>query len=65
MKIIFAILALLLLSATVFAFPEKHHQEQWCTEQGGQAEVMLADQIRADCITSTGETKRTKGPDLI
>lgn len=47
------LIALLLLPATALAFPEKHYQEQWCAEQGGQAEVVLSDMTRADCITST------------
>lgn len=33
--------------------PEKYYQESWCAEQGGQAEVALSDNTRADCITST------------
>lgn len=48
-----AALTLLLLPATALAFPEKHYQEQWCAEQGGQAEVVLSDNTRTDCITST------------
>jgi hypothetical protein len=44
---------LLLLPSLAFSFPEKHYQEQWCANQGGQAEVVLADQTRADCITAT------------
>lgn len=53
MKKIIISTILLLLPANAFAFPEKHYQEQWCQEQGGQAEVVLPDQTRADCITST------------
>lgn len=53
MKIIFIFLALLLLPITALALPEKHYQEQWCAEQGGQAEVVLADKTRADCITAS------------
>jgi len=48
-----AITIFLFLSTTAHAFPEKHYQDQWCAEHGGQAEVVLADQTRADCITST------------
>lgn len=44
---------LLLLPAPALAFPEKHYQEKWCAEQGGQSEVVLADKTRADCITAT------------
>ncbi|MBU2537661.1 MAG: hypothetical protein KKH22_04425 [Proteobacteria bacterium] len=32
---------------------EKYYQEKWCSEQGGQSEVVLADNTRADCITTT------------
>lgn len=47
------ILALLLLPVSAHAFPEKHYQEAWCWEHGGQAEVRLPDGTRADCITDT------------
>ena len=33
--------------------PEKYYQEKWCAEHNGQAEVVLADKTRADCITDT------------
>ncbi len=33
--------------------PEKWYQEQWCTEQGGQVEVVLSDKTRCDCATET------------
>lgn len=32
---------------------EKWYQAQWCTEHRGQAEVVLADGTRADCLTAT------------
>lgn len=34
-------------------YPEKYYQNKWCSEHHGQAEVVLADQTRADCITAT------------
>lgn len=34
-------------------YPEKYYQAAWCAEQGGQAEVVLADKTRADCLTAT------------
>jgi len=33
--------------------PEKYYQNKWCTENNGQAEVVLPDKTRADCITAT------------
>lgn len=54
--ILTTVVADLLLFSLAFAGntrPEKHYQTQWCAEHGGQAEVVLADQTRADCITAT------------
>lgn len=48
-----AVALFLLLPTLAHAFPEKHYQEAWCREHGGQAEVVLADGTRADCITAT------------
>lgn len=57
-KLIFA-----LLLVVVFLLPsladakrlhfEKWYQQQWCQEQGGKVEVVLADRTRCDCLTST------------
>lgn len=33
--------------------PERYYQEQWCTAQGGQIEVVLPDGTRCDCLTKT------------
>ena len=33
--------------------PEIWYQERWCREQGGQAEVVLPDGTRCDCVTDT------------
>jgi hypothetical protein len=33
--------------------PEKYYQAKWCYEQGGQAEVVLRDRTRCDCLTAT------------
>ena len=30
---------------------EKWYQQQWCQEQGGRVEVVLADRTRCDCLT--------------
>ena len=32
---------------------EKYYQEKWCSEHNGQAEVVLPDKTRADCVTDT------------
>jgi len=49
---------LLALGAGVLAFAghlhsEKWYQERWCSEAGGQVEVVLQDQTRCDCLTRT------------
>jgi hypothetical protein len=31
--------------------PEAYYQKQWCSEHGGQAEVVLSDATRCDCLT--------------
>ena len=31
--------------------PEKYYQDLWCSAHNGQAEVVLNDGLRADCIT--------------
>jgi hypothetical protein len=31
--------------------PEKWYQERWCAERGGEAEVVLPDRTRCDCLT--------------
>lgn len=51
--LITAVALSLLLATSAQAFPEKHYQEAWCQEHGGQAEAVLADGTRADCITAT------------
>lgn len=43
----------LFLVTSANALPEKHYQAEWCQEQGGQTEVILADGTRVDCLTST------------
>lgn len=60
-KVVFFFLAALSAS-TAFAFPEKHYQEKWCAEQGGQVEVVLAEGTRADCITATHAVEHDFGP---
>ena len=50
------ILITLLLAATCFAAhknTERYYQNIWCAEQSGQAEVILPDRTRCDCITAT------------
>jgi hypothetical protein len=33
--------------------PEKWYQKKWCLENNGEAEVVLADRTRCDCLTVT------------
>lgn len=33
--------------------PERHYQEAWCQDHGGQVEVRLPDKTRCDCLTKT------------
>ena len=56
MKKILITMALLLIATTATAkhlHHEKYYQERWCAERGGQAEVVLPDRTRCDCITDT------------
>lgn len=51
-------LSLLVFAATTPSFaahthPEKYYQNKWCAAHQGQAEVVLEDQTRTDCITAT------------
>jgi len=48
-----AIAALLLLLAGAAHAGELELARAWCDAQGGQAEVVLADRTRADCLTAT------------
>lgn len=34
-------------------YPEKHYQEQWCSDHGGVMEYVLDDKSRVDCLTDT------------
>ena len=36
---------------------ERHYQEIWCQEQGGQAEVRMVDGTRCDCLSSAMATE--------
>lgn len=45
---------LMIITSTVFAghlYYEKHYQQIHCDEVGGQAEVVLPDRTRIDCLT--------------
>lgn len=48
-----AILLPMLAQAASHSKPEKYYQDKWCQEHKGQAEVVLPDKTRADCITKT------------
>ena len=50
------LLIILVLPASVLGkreHPEKWYQLKWCEEQKGQAEVVLPDGTRCDCVTDT------------
>ena len=34
-------------------FPEKWYRDRWCSREMGQVEVILADEVSCDCLTST------------
>lgn len=55
-KLIIIFSILMILPSLAYAkrdHPEKWYQQQWCAKQGGQAEVVLPDRTRCDCITAT------------
>jgi hypothetical protein len=33
--------------------PEKHYRERWCSDHGGQVDVLLADGCHCECLTET------------
>jgi len=49
----YALIALLLIPALACAATEDDYNRAWCAAHNGQAEVVLADRTRADCITHT------------
>ena len=56
MRKLLIVLILVLLPAVASAknlHPERWYQEKWCTEHGGQVEVILLDRTRCDCLTET------------
>ena len=51
-KLILILLFLLLfLPAQPRAEPERYYQLQWCAQNNGTAEVVMADGTRCDCVT--------------
>lgn len=52
-KILLAVCFLLVTSPAFAAhkYPEKHYQDQWCKDKG-QAEYILPDKTRCDCLTN-------------
>jgi hypothetical protein len=42
--------------------PEKYYQNQWCAQHNGQAEVILPDRTRCDCLTDTHAIEFDFGP---
>ncbi len=52
----FAVILLLMFASTAPAAHEhleKWYQQQWCTENKGEQEIVLPDRTRADCITKS------------
>ena len=41
---------------------EDDYNRAWCAEHGGQAEVVLADRTRADCVTATHAVETDYAP---
>ena len=65
MKRCFMIILLLMAAAPAWAghkHPEEWYQEKWCREQRGQAEVVLPDRTRCDCLTKTHAIEFDFGP---
>ena len=50
------------LKALAKEVPEQIYQHAWCSEHHGRAEVVLADNTRADCITATHAIEFDFGP---
>lgn len=56
LKLAAGLTALFILGSTFPAHAkeyEKYYQEQWCMAHNGEAEVVLEDMSRVDCITAT------------
>lgn len=55
-KSLFIVLILMVFPALCFAesdHPEKWYQDNWCAKYEGEAEVVLPDKTRCDCITAS------------
>lgn len=55
MRIWTALIVLLMAGSAVAGehYPENGYQIRWCADAGGQAEVVLPDGTRCDCLTET------------
>ena len=54
MKKVLLIIGILLIAAPASGkhlFPERHYQDLWCDQRGGQVEVRQEDGTRVDCLT--------------
>jgi hypothetical protein len=63
--IILDLLIVVLLPAMAWAghnHLEKWYQERWCAEKGGEAEVVLPDRTRCDCLTDENAVELDFGP---
>ena len=59
-KLGLSICLILFLATPVFAKHinvERHYQDIWCEEQGGQTEVRMKDGTRCDCLTDNMATE--------
>jgi hypothetical protein len=45
--------AVLILPLTSLLAAERDYQKSWCDAHGGQMEVVMSDNTRADCVTAT------------
>lgn len=64
-ELIVILLLYLILPVVCFAGhqnSEKYYQEKWCSENGGDTEVVLPDKTRCDCITTTNAIEMDFGP---
>ena len=60
MKKLVLVISLLLFTTPAFAKHinvERHYQDIWCAEQGGQTEVIMDDRTRCDCLTDDMATE--------
>lgn len=62
MRWFFLVLLLLPTAAAAEDHPERWYQERWCAEHGGEAEVVLENRTRVDCLTDRYAVEVDFGP---